>query len=310
LSFNEDVLIPATRLLGYADLDAPNSFRIGRTEKSVGFELGALRLTLRIQEGRFPKLDQIVPSATSVKSTLELTAADARFLCGAIPRLPCHDGVHLPLTLDLNGKVLVRCRETETTRPTELLLSASKLVGEPIVLNTNRRYVERALRLGFHNVGLFGPESPALCVDDRRRFIWMLLDKGSIIPRHDDPIRISQEDASRPSNPAKHIETPRGSALPRTSKPQPSEAPVTVPINNRVAASATAVTPNDAKPGMPACKITSASTIEQAVALRDTLRNVARQAGELARSLKQQKRQARIVATTLASLKELQRATG
>lgn len=37
------------------------------------------------------------------------------------------------------------------------------------------------------------------------------------------------------------------------------------------------------------------STIEQAMALRDALRGVAQQAGELARSLKQQKRQARIV---------------
>ena len=52
------------------------------------------------------------------------------------------------------------------------------------------------------------------------------------------------------------------------------------------------------------------STIEQALALRDALRGVAQQAGELARSLKQQKRQARIVATTLASLKELQKVAG
>lgn len=85
---------------------------------------------------------------------------------------------------------------------------------------------------------------------------------------------------------------------------------MTVPINNRVAASATAATPNDARPGKPARKSVAISTIEQALALRNTLRNVARQAGELARSLKQQKRQARIVATTLASLKELQKVAG
>ena len=54
----------------------------------------------------------------------------------------------------------------------------------------------------------------------------------------------------------------------------------------------------------------TASTIEQAMALRDALRGVAQQAGELARALKQQKRQARIVATTPASLRELQRVAG
>lgn len=84
---------------------------------------------------------------------------------------------------------------------------------------------------------------------------------------------------------------------------------MTVPINKQVAASA-AATPSDAKPEKPARKSKAASTIEQAVALRDTLRSVARQAGELARSLKQQKRQARIVASTLASLKELQKVAG
>ncbi|MCE9605495.1 MAG: hypothetical protein K8U03_11420 [Planctomycetia bacterium] len=308
--FESDVLIPATKLLGCADLSPSEDFRIGRTEKSVVFELGSWRLTLRIQDGRFPKLDQIVPSGAAVKSTLELTADDARFLCDAIPRLPCHDGLHRPITLDLNGQVLVRSRETETARPTELQLGTSKLVGEPMVLNTNRRYVERALRLGFRSVGLFGPESPVLCVDDRRRFIWMLLDKASVIPRHDDPIRMAPDVARRPSNHAKHAESDRSSALPRTSKPQPAEAPMTVPINKQVAASATAVTPNDAKPEKPARKSPATSTIEQAMALRDTLRNVARQAGELARSLKQQKRQARIVATTLASLNELQKVAG
>ena len=80
--------------------------------------------------------------------------------------------------------------------------------------------------------------------------------------------------------------------------------------HQQVAASATAVTPHGAKPVKRARTRPTASTIEQALALRDALRGVAQQAGELARSLKQQKRQARIVATTLASLKELQKVAG
>lgn len=189
--FDEDVLIPATKLLGCAELYAPTGFRVGRTEKHVDFELGEWRLTLRIQDGRFPKLDQILPSGVAVKSTLELSDHDARFLRETIPRLPCDDDLHKPITIDLNGKVLIRCREVENARPAELQLNASKLVGEPIVFNTNRIFVERALRLGFRNVGLFGPASPVLCVDSRRSFVWMLLDKSSAIPHHADPIRIS-----------------------------------------------------------------------------------------------------------------------
>ena len=52
------------------------------------------------------------------------------------------------------------------------------------------------------------------------------------------------------------------------------------------------------------------SPIEQAALLRDALRVAARQANELLRSLKRQKRQTRIVESTLASLKELQKVAG
>ena len=52
------------------------------------------------------------------------------------------------------------------------------------------------------------------------------------------------------------------------------------------------------------------SPIEQAVALRDGLVTVARQANELIRSLKRHKRQARLVESTLQSLKALQKVAG
>lgn len=86
---------------------------------------------------------------------------------------------------------------------------------------------------------------------------------------------------------------------------------MSVPMaKQQVAASTTAATPHDAKPVKRTRPRLTVSTIEQAVVLRDALRGVARQAGELVRSLKQQKRQARIVASTLASLKELQKVAG
>ena len=52
------------------------------------------------------------------------------------------------------------------------------------------------------------------------------------------------------------------------------------------------------------------SPIEQTILLRDALRVAARQANDLLRSLKHQKRQTRIVESTLASLKELQKSAG
>ena len=50
-----------------------------------------------------------------------------------------------------------------------------------------------------------------------------------------------------------------------------------------------------------------ATSIEQAIVFRDSLRAAVVQANELIRSLKRQKREARLVQTTLASLKQLQK---
>jgi len=295
--FEEDVLVPASKLLGNADVTSDESISIGRTEEHVGIGVGCWLILLRIQkDARFPKIDQILPNPDVAKSRLELSQVDAGFLKETIPQLPCDDTQYDPITLDLNGQVLVRSRETAASRPTEVLLGSSQLTGEPVILNTNRRFVERALKLGFRSVCLYGPSSPAMCIDEHRRFLWALLDKGSAIPRHDDPQRI---DAPSRAN--------AGSAI-ITTKPKEKVMAVALPD---VAKSK--VRPSD-KTNVSSVKPVHAraagSAIEQALTLRDALRAAAQQAGELARSLKQQKRQSRFVASTLASLKELQRVAG
>jgi hypothetical protein len=270
--FEEDVLVPASKLLGNADFANSEPIDVGRTEEYVGIGVGCWLILLRIQkDARFPKIDQIVPNPDAAKSRLEFSSVDAGFLKETIPRLPCDDTLHDPITLDLNGRVLVRSRETAASRPTEVLLGSSKLTGEPIIVNTNRCFVERALKLGFRSVCLYGPSSPAMCIDEHRRFLWALLDKGSAIPRHDDPQRIDAP--SRADS---------GSAI-ITTKPKEKVMAVALP----------AVTRSTVKPSettnVPSVKSVhvrvAGSAIEQALTLRDTLRTAAQQAGELARSL-------------------------
>ncbi len=77
----------------------------------------------------------------------ELSATDADFLADVIPRLPCDDPQYAAVTLDLNGKVLIRSRDAQQARPTDVELTSSRLSGEAVVRNTDRRYVERASAL-------------------------------------------------------------------------------------------------------------------------------------------------------------------
>jgi hypothetical protein len=286
----DDVLVPASKILGCSDLDNGEPFGVGRTQKWVAIERGSWRLLLRIQEGQFPKIDDVFPAVETAKSRLELSEADADFLAETLPRLPGNDDQFRPITVDLNGHAIVRACGQDAKCPTEVCLTSSRLVGDPIVLQTNRVFVEHALKLRFRAVHFFGPERPALCVAPGRRYLWMLL---------------GGEGAVKPAADAVRIDSP---AYDNPTHPKRKEEPVTVPINNQVSPSATPVMPDDgAKRQRPR---PTASTIDQALALRDSLRTVAQQAGELARSLKQQRRQTRIVETTLASLKQLQKVAG
>jgi hypothetical protein len=116
-----------------------------------------------------------------------------------------------------------------------------------------------------------------------------LLDKDSAIKQSDDVVRI--ESSATASTSRLRISKPKGT-------------PVAVPLATAVNA------PTDVKLIERSRNEVAASTIEQAILLRDILSNAAKQANELAKSLKLQKRQSRIVESTEASLRQLQKVAG
>jgi hypothetical protein len=287
----DDILVPAVDVLGCKECEGAESVQVGLQEDWIGFVVGPWLVMVRIQkEGRFPKVDDLLIAPEAAKSQLTLSENDAAFLADVLPRLPCDDARYEPVTLDLNGRVLVRSRDTADGRPTEVELTSSHFAGDSIQLQSNRRFLDRALKLGFRRLHASGPDSPLLCIDQGRRFLWAVLDSKSAIPRHPDPICVN-------FTPTMSSATPRLKKEQRMSDSQP------VSVAPRLATSVEART----KPSKPK-KV--ATPLEQAVALRDALRTVACQANNLVRALKHQKRQTRIVESTLASLKELQKVAG
>jgi len=191
LGWEENLLVPGNKLLGYAEIAPSESIEIGRTEDWVSLRFDRWVIQLRIQkEARFPNIEQVIPNPEFARSRLELSVVDADFLRTTLSHMPCDDAVHRPVTLDLNGQVLIRSREPSSPCPVEVDLRASKLEGDPITLNSDRRYLEHALRLGFRRIAFHAPNSPALAIDERRQFLWAVLDKGSAIPRHENAQRI------------------------------------------------------------------------------------------------------------------------
>jgi len=286
----DDLLVPASDVFGCRELAADQPIQVGKTEDWVTFKVGAWTISLKLEkDARFPDVSRHIGDPAAALSHLRIADSDGDFLNDALPRLPCEDNTNCPVTLDLNGQVLFRGKAADQSRATELALSNSRLDGDPIIANSNREYLLRALRLGFRDVHFYGREQPVLCDDGGRQYVWALLSPESSIPSRPDLIRIAsiQHQAADAS----------GHPQPRRSKTTVSEPTTQSPPTGDKTATKPKRSPASKRP----------SPIEQAIAFRDALRVAVVQANELIRSLKQQKREARLVQSTLASLRQLQK---
>jgi hypothetical protein len=291
-----DLLVPASGVLGCRELAFDAQVAVGSTDTWVVLGLGAWSVFLKIdKEARYPKLDDLFRKVGQAPSRLELSVEDSRFLVDALPRLPSIDDRYFPVTVDLNGQAIVRATDGEQTAVTELLLSASKAHGEPVRMNTNRHYLARAAQLGFHDVYLFGPETPAQCDDGRRQYLWAVLDAQSALRPTDNPIRIDSGVAAVPA--AEVPPSPPRKRQNTMSRPSTTDtAPVAADQTQPPAAS---IAPESAGIGNP---------MVQAEALRNSLRQTLAKTNDLITALKRQRRQSKLVQSTLAALQELRSA--
>jgi hypothetical protein len=289
--WDNDILVPKAKFLPSPAFNGDQPVEVGKAGDWVAFRIGEWTVWLAInKDGRFPDVSRHIPRAADATATCRLSPADARFLAETLPRLPSDDAMNYPVTVDLNGSVAIRSKPANQDQITEIVLRNSSWSGNPVRINTNRQYLARAAKLGFQEIHLYGPESAVFCKDDHRQYVWMVLSSESAIPPSEDPLRIES-----PADPAGTHQPKRKKDV---SKPnnvsKANNEPEAVSRNGQNHAAATA------KPEQPS------GAIEQAIALRDVLRDAANKANELIRTLQHDKKQARHLRTALASLREIQ----
>ncbi len=301
--WRDQVLMRSTDVFASRELPAELPVEIGRTESGVTVRVGEWTIHHELnKDGRFPNIDRIIPAPTAIKTRMQVDAADARFLTDTLGRLPADDQTDRPLTLDLNGAVMVRAR-SEKSPLMELLLSRSQRVGAQLRLQTNRAYLARALELGFTEIGFVNAESPCACQDATRTYVWMLLEnKGALEPSTEalriDSLSVSSTGATNPARSGVASPT-RTNAITTTVTPVNRVtghlAPRTDPktsVKTHVVAVSSAPQPTD--------------VIEQALELRNQLRSVVQGLTELVGQIRHQRKKTRLMKSTLQSLKQLQ----
>jgi hypothetical protein len=300
--FKEDLLIPSVALFGCRDLPLDLPASVLKGENHVGIRIGDWSIFLIIDtHGRFPDVAKAIPTVTPSATTLRLGPQDAEFLSQSLGKLPGGRDDCAPVTVDLNGQVALRAKDEGQGSPTEVVLAGSTIVGAPVCWHSDRRYLARAVSLGFSELSIVGADKPVVCKDGTRTYCWVPLDKAQAIPASANATRISTLDAA--------TSTAQGAVAKQDS-------PINQPIEERTfpvaqthsngETNANGHLQNGHADGTPTKANTLAGLIGEAQNLRDYLHEGFARANRLVSRLKNHRKQSKLVATTLKSLRQLQ----
>ncbi len=183
LPWQEDVLIPALSVFGMRELAQAGEVQIGRTATHVCLQIGPWTFHLTIdRDGRYPRVEEVIPHQNRVINVCRLAPTDADILRSTLPRLVNLKDEDQSITLDLNGRLLVRAKPEGQERDTEVVLERATASGPAVRVATNARYLQRALDLGLTKFHIVNPTTPILAQRDGVRFVWMPLGTDEAVP--------------------------------------------------------------------------------------------------------------------------------
>jgi hypothetical protein len=282
LPWKDDLLVPRLPVFGVRDLPLTGPVLMGRTDDHVVLRVGDWTFWLVIDKSsRFPAVQDVIPRASN-SSRLCLDPADAEFLIATLPRLPGRDDDLAPITLALTTPPAVRARSEKDGPATEAVLTRSTTSGPDRVVVSDRRYLLRAVQLGFAEIQVVRPDVPLLCRDDRTTYLWMPLDPKTAVPPGKDVLRLASAEAAPPDQPSPEL---RRAIMPAPSGNGHSSEDRTTPgspdrggINDLIA---------------------------EAEALRNSLGEAATRVNRLVAALKQHRRQAKAVEAAVGALRSM-----
>jgi hypothetical protein len=321
--WEDDVLVPHTEIFGFADFPAGERVAIGATASHVCLQIGPWTIHLtKVTERRYPDVERACPPPDAIATRVHVTPEDSSLLAKLLPQLPSRSEDDSPVTVDCNGRFMIRAKEPNSARATELVLSRSSVTGTPVRFSTNRAYLQRALALGCTDLQIVDGNAPILGEKAGLKYFWVTLGTENALKPSRKCLRIDSSTYSDTapsltrnrlrshSEPKPHEEKQPPMTRHRTEKPH--EDP-TNRISNGIPteASTTTSTPHQngtsAQPDEETAKeFTVTDPLAAAEAVQDSLRAALTSTNRLIQVLRRNRKQARLVETTLASLRELQ----
>ncbi len=278
--FESDVLCPVTKIFGSKELrECSNTVKVGFADHWIFFSAGDVNIWLKEIDGKFPQLDQFARDIGG-HSWLHVDPSDAIFVSDRLDNLPGKTDRESPVYIELNGNVAIRGHDTARQTATELRLTKSRYDGSNVTMPVNRKYLKNAIDLGVARLG-FDPKdrTPLIGYGDRKTFIVMPLEGDEPkLEANKITVLTSNAKVAVPENSPKALRVP---------KPIPA---ATVCRNVKPRSKATG----------------KVVLLDDAVKLRQNLRETLTGVNDLIRSIKAQRRQDKLLRDTVASLRKLQ----
>jgi hypothetical protein len=284
LPWADDVLIERVPVFESRAIRGGTSVDVGRSDAFVSLRAAPWTIHVAVcKTGAFPKVDAIVPEASDARATVRFSPDDADFLLAELARLPRGDDDFVPVTLDCNSHVVVRTQPAKEQPPTEFVLARSTYTGRELRIPTKSTYLSNALRMGFRECCLYKPDAPVLCHDSQRKYLWQGLSDEAVVAPSDTAVRIGSTDVAPVSKPNKSKRRCEMATNGRSNGSPPAEQ-----------------TSEEANPGTGI-----AAVIDQADALSLVLRDAYQRTNRLVVALKRHRKQARLMRSTIAALRQL-----
>jgi hypothetical protein len=189
--WKDDVLVHRSPVFVAKELPANEPITVARMATHVLFGIGHWTIALRIvTEARFPLVDKVVAKTADSRTTWTIAEEEAEGLMRILPGLPMQNAEQAPVTVDFGQAVAIRAKDDADRACTEVPLPQSRCDGPLLRWAVNRRYLLRALQLGFRKIHVTSPGEPIRCQDERRVFVCVTLGENMVLQPQRRPVLV------------------------------------------------------------------------------------------------------------------------
>jgi hypothetical protein len=195
-------LVPASPIFAMKEFRELGKPEIGYQNEWTTVKCGNCTVQFKRPEGRYPKVQNVIPDETGMAAWITLSEKDTAFLLKTISDLPGNNYQEQPVTIEVkDGTVAIRGANSPDGPVTELKLTDSTCMGQEVMSVYNREYIKQLLKSGCRKIGLprknADPQKgdvPALTLGENRLVVLMSLTEEFAVRYSDNMTTVSSAD--------------------------------------------------------------------------------------------------------------------